>query len=297
MEKGLLEFIKKIRKHMCKNKITMDDYFDAWLDQREKEGMLKIKTLENYTRQIKRHLAPVFGAVPVKDVTTTMIQQFITTLEVEKGLSVMTIRNILGRLATVMQKAVQEGLITVNPCEGMIFPKGKQRKGQAMTHIEQQRLEKCIDKETCVKDLAIKLALYSGMRVSEITALRWQDIDFVNGFIHVYHSFQRIKIDNKGSSKTMLFFGVPKSEKSIRNIPMNDILLDSLKKYYEQLPAIQKRDEAFVIGKKDGSYYDVRALQRHFKQKIKAAAIPDYHFHDLRHTFATNAKESGVDIQ
>ena len=70
-----------------------------------------------------------------------------------------------------------------------------------------------------------------------------------------------------------------------------------LEAYYKTLNKLQIQDESFVVCKKNGSHYDVRAVQRHFSKLCHSAGIEHCHFHDLRHTFATNAKESGIDIQ
>ena len=267
-----------------------------WLDLKRCEGKVKAVTLQNYNRQINLHINPILGFYDVSSVSEEVIQMFIEILMKDKGLNPTTVRNIVGRLSEIMNFAVKEGLIYNNPCTLVLLPKGKNKKGKALTLEEKISLEKVLSTQKIPQNIAIQLALYAGLRISEITALRWKDIDFKQGFIHVQHSFKRIQTNNK-EQKTILHLGTPKSQNSVRAVPMNRQIKACLEDYYKVLNDIQAQDESFVVGKKNGSFYDVRAIQRHFVKLCKIAGIEHCHFHDLRHTFATNAKESGIDIQ
>ena len=136
--------------------------------------------------------------------------------------------------------------------------------------------------------LAVQLGLFAGMRISEIAALQWKDIDLKNGFIQVRRNVQRVKNHEAGQRKTINQIGTPKSPKAFRSIPITSILMKSLKGYEKSTA----KPEAFVIAKKGGSAYDVRTIQRYFKKIISVLKLDNYRFHDLRHTFATRAKES-----
>ena len=112
--------------------------------------------------------------------------------------------------------------------------------------MEQEKLEAALSYENEAKRLAIHIALYGGLRISEITALKWKDIDLDNGFIYVRHSFQRISQNTReGSNKSSLLLGKPKSEKSVRSVPMNDRLAEAVKVYYKGLGQWQQKEELF----------------------------------------------------
>ncbi len=290
------DIITLLMKKFFRKKISIDALSAKWLEMKRREGKVKTVTLQNYNRQIKLHINPLLGFYDVSSVNEEIIQMFIEVLIKDKGLNPTTVRNIVGRLSEIMSFAVKEGLIHDNPCTLALLPKGKNKKGKALTPEEQTSLEKVLSAQKNPQNIAIQLALYAGLRISEITALRWKDIDFKQGFIHVQHSFKRIQTNNR-EQKTILYLGTPKSQNSVRAVPMNRQIKACLEDYYKVLNDIQVQGESFVVGKKNGSFYDVRAIQRHFAKLCKIAGIDYYHFHDLRHTFATNAKESGIDIQ
>lgn len=301
MKKVIDRLIKIIQNMVFGQKILMCELLENWLQQKEKEakeGKIKSKTLDNYRRQLRVHLIPMLGDYPVREITTDVLQDFVTCLEDEVELSPATIRNIFGRLTTVFKKAHEDGMILENPCTNVVLPKSNTRAGEALNQLEQEKLEAALVHENETKRLAIHIALYGGLRISEIVALKWKDIDLENGFIYVRHSFQRISQNTTdGSKKTSLFLGKPKSMKSVRSVPMNDLLIEAMNAYYEGLEPWQKKDELFVISKETGCFYDVRTIQRFFNDVCIKAGIGHHHFHDLRHTFATNAKACGVDIQ
>lgn len=290
------DIITLLMKKLFRKKISIDVLSVKWLEMKHREGKVKAVTLQNYKRQIKLHINPVLGFYDVSSVNEEVIQMFIDVLIKDKGLNPTTVRNIVGRLSEILNFAIKEGLINYNPCTLVLLPKGKNKKGKALTLEEQTSLEKVLSAQKKPQNIAIQLALYSGLRISEITALRWKDIDLKQGFIHVQHSFKRVQTNNR-EQKTILHLGTPKSQNSMRAVPMNRQIKTCLEDYYKVLNDIQVQDESFVVGKKNGSFYDVRAIQRHFVKLCKIAGIEHCHFHDLRHTFATNAKESGIDIQ
>lgn len=300
--KKIIDRLKKIiQSTVFGQKIQMRELLENWLQQKEKavkDGKIKPKTLENYQRQLRVHLIPMLGDYPVRQITTDVLQNFVTCLEDDAALSPATIRNIFGRLTTVFKKAHEDGIIFENPCTNVVLPKSHTRAGEALNQRDQEKLEAALIHENKTKRLAIHIALYGGLRISEIVALKWKDIDLENGFIYVRHSFQRIRQNTTDDAKkTSLFLGKPKTMKSVRSVPMNDLLTEAMKGYYEGLEQWQKKDELFVISKETGCFYDVRTIQRFFNDVCIKAGIGHHHFHDLRHTFATNAKACGVDIQ
>lgn len=298
MKRMIIRLITIVRNAVFGQKILMSELLENWLKEKEKEGKVKSKTLENYRRQVRVHLIPMLGEYEVQEITTEILQDFVTYLEEENGLNPTTVKNIFGRLATVLKKAYEEGVILENPCANVVLPKANARVGKALSQMEQDKLEKVLNHDGGSKTLAVYIALHSGLRISEIAALKWKDIDLENEFIYVRHSFQRISQQmTDGTNKSSLLLGKPKSVKSIRSIPMNDFLAMKLKEYYKGLEKWQRKAELFVISKENGTFYDVRTIQRYFNDVCEKAHIEHHHFHDLRHTFATNAKACGIDIQ
>lgn len=133
------------------------------------------------------------------------------------------------------------------------------------------------------------MARYTGVRIGELCALKWENINLNNQTITIKETVQRVKNDSeKSANKTKIKFDTPKSLTSIRTIPIPKFLAMKLKKY--------QRKTGYIL-RNDGQFTDTRNISRRFKQLLKEAKIENINFHALRHTFATRALELGFDIK
>ncbi len=133
---------------------------------------------------------------------------------------------------------------------------------------------------------AILLCLFTGMRLGELCALKWSDIDCINRTVTVNRTVQRISATGH-ISKTILMETSPKSESSKRTIPLTDPVLERLRKL--------KGDKPYIFG--EDKPLDPRTMQQRFKRLLKEAGVDDRNFHTLRHVFATNCIENGMDVK
>ena len=157
---------------------------------------------------------------------------------------------------------------------------------EVLTRTEQGRLLSSLYSETDLFKTAILLCLYTGLRLGELCALKWSDIDFENGLVKVSSTVQRLYIEGE-ETRTGLLETSPKSEFSRREIPLSSAVADKIVGF--------KNRKTYVFG--GMKPVELRTMQNHFKKIIREAGLPDKNFHILRHTFATNCVEGGTDVK
>jgi integrase len=149
---------------------------------------------------------------------------------------------------------------------------------------EQARLIKTLYQCMDLSKLSILLCLCTGIRLGEICALKWDDIDMEYGLLYINRTVQRLRL-NDGTGRTSLVESMPKTTHSRRQIPLSDAMVELLKTY--------KNECVYFLGKNKPT--DPRTMQYRFKKYLKESGIENKNFHVLRHTFATNCIENGSD--
>ena len=266
------------------------DYLLADLAERRR-GSIKASTYDSYFRIVHNHILPELGATPMHHLTAQQVHGFLLNLH-NQGLSDGTISNIFRYLSGVTRSAVKSGALARDPIEGIAPPKQRQKAVRALSRAEQQRLERAalsaLEDNEKGNGLEVILALYTGMRVGEICALRWEDVDFDSGVIHVRHTLQRLSMHG-GGTKTGVQIGSPKSDSSQRQIPMNDYILRILRDCHRRA-----KGEFVVPGRRE--YTEPRVIQYRFERLLEQAQVPRVGFHALRHSFATRCMELNIDV-
>jgi integrase len=260
------------------------EYSSAWLLSAAEP--VKESTLAGYRRILDNHILPAFGDKPLNRLKKEDLDAFTETLK-EKNLSNGTRHNILRLLLHILRKAADGGSLSGEILKGFEVPPVAKNKVPVLNQREQEKLERAAARDD--KYAGVILALYTGMRVGEICALKWSDVDLEEGVLHVRRTVQRLENRDGKGVKTRLCFGPPKTLSSERVIPLSNKLLA----YLKELKA-RSRGE-YVISCKN-SFAEPRVIQYRFHALLRKAGIRRVNFHALRHTFAVRCMELHMDV-
>lgn len=155
---------------------------------------------------------------------------------------------------------------------------------------QQRKLEEYLSIDADHTKIGIFISLHTGMRIGEICALSWDNIDFSNNIIHVRSTIARVRDDTSEKSNSKLILDTPKTLASIRDIPISTYLLTFLSQMKKHAKS------SFVVSDKL-SFVSPRTYEYRFHKILKECGLPSINYHALRHTFATRCIEAGVDVK
>lgn len=276
-----------------KNKILYRDWIYEWLI--EKKEYIKESTYANYSNNIFNHIIPKLGNIYIQDLNHKTIQDFLLNLfksgrkDGTGGLSEKTIKDIAIIIKGSLRKAINEEKIrhfelTFN------YPKdNKDSKIYILSKHEQNKLTNYVLENLTSRNIGLLISLYSGLRIGELCALQWNDIDFKKNILSVNKTIQRVYIKDKDNNISKVIITTPKTKNANREIPINKKFLELLKKLKT------KGDDYIITG--SGKYLEPRTYRKYFNKVLKQVKIKQFNFHSLRHTFATNCISLGVDYK
>ena len=275
--------------------LKFESLLDKWLENSKIK--LKESSYVKYFNFINRHIKPSLGEYPLSDITSEALNTFAADklksgkIGVEGGLSEKTVRDIMTLIKSALQFAQIENLLPgVN--FNLTLPREKKTDMRVLSKDEQTSLEKHLCADIDASKLGVLICLYSGLRIGEVCALKWGDISLSENTLTVSRTMQRLQtLDDESSAKTKITVTIPKSDCSLRVIPLPDCLTEKLKSFYPASP------NAFVLTGDEARFIEPRTYENHFKSYVTACGIKDANFHSTRHTFATRCVEVGFEIK
>ena len=278
--------------------IKFNEVVKQWLNY--KKSFIKDSTYNKYLNKYKKYIKDYMLSYYINQLTNNHIQNFIldlskkTNYRTNKQLSLSTMRVVVYIIKSVFSFASKQGLITPIKIDFNI-----QKKKKKQIHVLQKQ-EQLILENYCINQinlytLSILFCLYTGVRIGELCALKWNHIDFNNHLIIINQTVQRIQNKRENNiSKTYLSITKPKTVNSLRRIPITSNLYTILKEYYNQNC---EKNDSYIFNNQSNIPIDPRRIQKHFKTILLKLNLTSITFHGLRHTFATRCIELGMDIK
>lgn len=263
------------------------EWLDIWLENYIKPSV-KVRTYERYALIIDKHISTDVGKCEISELSALVLQNFITKLlesgncKTGNGLSANSVNAIISVLQSSLQTAHLIGVANEYTANKIKRPKLIERPVECFSLKEQKQIEQAVLNSKKDKLFGILLCLYSGLRIGELIALQWSDIDFAKGTLTVSKSCH--------DGKNGLIIDEPKTATSRRTIPLPKQLMPLVK-------MLKKRSDSDFVVSSHGKPVSVRSYQRSFELLLKKLDIPHRGFHSLRHTFATRAIECGMDVK
>lgn len=259
--------------------LTVGEWLEIWLEH--KELSLKPSTLRHYKSVIRCHLKPLFRR-RIYQLSLTYIEAFYREKlhgDVSSGM-LLAFHKILHQ---ALRYAVKEGILLSNPAAGADLPTRPVYTANVFSRSQQLQLIEST--EMIPHGICIRLALGTGLRIGEIVALQWGDIDLSERVLKVRRT------QGERAEETLS----PKTNNSHRAIPLTQNTAENLAAWFKKMEPATLATPVFPD--EDGGYLSARKLRAEYKQLLEMLHLPSYSFHTLRHTFATRALVVGMDYK
>lgn len=263
-------------------------YCDEWL--RLRKSKIRESTYIKYETIIEKHIKPKLGGCFPIGITTGVVDDFSRELLFEDELAVKSVHDILVVLHGILKYTAANfpGIFSVAEIN---YPKESRKEMRVLSREEQKQFIKYLltDMDAC--KFGVLLMLLTGVRIGELCALKWGNINIQEQTIRISATLQRLRdTAMDGESRTRIVIGAPKSDTSVRTIPMTDYAVDLCCR------AEVKNAAAYILTGTE-NYMEPRVLQYRIEKYTRECGLEGVHAHTLRHTFATRAVEVGFEIK
>lgn len=263
---------------------------DMWISSIQTS--IKESTLNKYKNILRCNINPLIGNEELKDIDYSVITKMCNDLlesggKNKSGLAPKTVSDTLSVTKSVLKYADQIKY-EIDYSALSVTTNVKNKPPRVLTFNEEQLLITYVLNNLDLTGLGILICLFTGIRIGELCALTWDDISIDSHIIHINKTIQRLQIENP-KQRTTVIISEPKSQSSVRDIPIANTLYDLL--------INQPTKEGYLLTGTSSKYVEPRIMQNRLKTIMKQCNIKDAHFHTLRHTFATRCIEVEFDVK
>ncbi|BBI30753.1 tyrosine-type recombinase/integrase [Cohnella abietis] len=275
------------------SKETVFNFFSTWIAQ--KKSQLRTSTYSNYLGYFNNHIAPNLGNILLSKLTTQHIQQLY--MKMNQTNSPRTVKHLHTMLKQGLGRAVKLNIIAKNPAEDCMLPKIE---NEPFDCWNAEELRQFLDFAKSSRwYLAFLIAAYTGARLGEVLALRWENIDFSKGTVTIKNALTR---KDRGFQ-----LGQTKTRSSIRQIRLPATVIQELLVLKNVLYVGSKKSEVdarvfnnpkdFIVHTFDGNYLSPHNFVKTWRKLVRESGLRKIRFHDLRHTHATLLLEAGINMK
>lgn len=265
---------------------TFSKVAELW--KADKKQYVKKSTYAAYCLLIQSHLLPYLSEK--EDIREEDVQ-WLVNRKLESGLSQKTVRDILVVLKMILRYGAKYGLLPGHQID-VIFPTDREKQDlEVLTLAHQRQLMSFVKDHFTFLNLGIFICLSAGLRIGEVCALQWDDVDIASGVIRVNKTIQRIYLVDGEEKYTELIIDKPKTKNSIREVPMTKDLLALVR----PLKKIVRSD--YYVLTNAATPTEPRTYRCYFNKLQQQLGLPKMRFHGLRHSFATRCIESKCDYK
>lgn len=299
-KKEAVEFLNKQRADVAngtsvdRSTRTMRELMDFWLDNHVRH-QVSAKTYHGYAATVHKHIIPALGNIHIQKLTPARLQQFYSS-KIDDGCGPRTVELCHLHISQALDHAIKMGWVARNVADAVKPPRWKPREMQTWS-VEEARLFMAASDDS-IHGPIWSLALSSGMRKGELLGLRWGDVDFERGVLHIRQAV--------GTLPRQLEFKRPKSRASRREVHLAPDMIDALHRHHDhqiayrqglQAKEIDWSDHDLVFPNETGGPFHPDNLDRDYDRLVASAGVKRIRIHDLRHTYATLAIQAGIPIK